>query len=56
MERIAAVQSLDLAGKKVTVQDENGKSAQVDARAAVKILRERVESLRRLVDCLGGGR
>ncbi len=45
-------QKLDLAGKKVDLQDSTGVRHTVDATDAVRTLRERVESARRLAACL----
>ncbi len=46
------VAKLDVAGRTVQVADQTGKMVSVDAEAAVTALRQRVESARRLADCL----
>ena len=48
----SSVPELQLAGQMVTVTDEAGAAAEVDAAVAVGMLRERLEAARRLKLCL----
>lgn len=53
MAKVRGVQTADVSGKTVRVQDETGAEADVDAEEVVATLRERITQARRLKGCVG---